>query len=39
KGNYKGWWSRRITKEHRLIYRLEGDVLWINQCRFHYDRR
>jgi toxin YoeB len=28
KGNYKGWWSRRITKEHRLIYRLEGDVLW-----------
>ena len=39
KGNHKGWWSRRINKEHRLIYRLEDDVLWINQCRFHYDRR
>ena len=39
KGNHKGWWSRRISKEHRLVYRLEGDVLWINQCRFHYERR
>jgi len=39
KGNHKGWWSRRINKEHRLIYRLESDVLWMNQCRFHYDRR
>lgn len=38
KGNHKGWWSRRITKEHRLVYRVEGDVLWVNQCRFHYDR-
>lgn len=36
KGNHKGWWSRRITREHRLVYRLEGDVLWVNQCRFHY---
>jgi toxin YoeB len=39
KGNHKGWWSRRINKEHRLVYRLEGDTLWVNQCRFHYDRR
>ena len=39
KGNHKGWWSRRISKEHRLVYRLEDDVLWINQCRFHYERR
>jgi len=34
--NLKGWWSRRITDEHRLIYRVEGDVLWIGSCRFHY---
>jgi toxin YoeB len=37
KNNLKGWWSRRITQEHRLIYRVEGDSLIIMQCRFHYD--
>ena len=36
KGNLKGWWSRRITQEHRLVYRAEGNVLIIMQCRFHY---
>ena len=39
KGDRKGWWSRRIDKEHRLVYRLEGEVLWVNQCRFRYHRR
>lgn len=38
-----GWWSRRITEEHRLVYRVAGkgadQVLEIMQCRFHYDRR
>jgi toxin YoeB len=37
KNNLKGWWSRRITQEHRLIYRVEGESLIIMQCRFHYD--
>jgi len=37
KGNLKGWWSRRITQEHRLVYRVDGQVLIIMQCRFHYD--
>jgi toxin YoeB len=36
----KGQWSRRITQEHRLVYRVEkvGDrrLLTILQCRFHY---
>ena len=36
KGNLKGWWSRRITQEHRLVYRVEADMLIIMQCRFHY---
>ena len=36
KGNLKGWWSRRITQEHRLVYRVDGDLLVIMQCRFHY---
>jgi toxin YoeB len=37
RGNLKGWWSRRITQEHRLVYRVEGQMLVIMQCRFHYD--
>lgn len=31
-----GWWSRRINEEHRLIYRLHGNILQIAQCRHHY---
>lgn len=37
KNHLKDWWSRRITREHRLVYRIEGDSLLIMQCRFHYD--
>ena len=36
RGNYSGWWSRRLTQEHRLVYRVEGDDLLIAQCRYHY---
>jgi toxin YoeB len=31
-----GWWSRRITDEHRLVYRVKDGGLEIAQCRFHY---
>ena len=31
-----GWWSRRIDLEHRLVYRVENDSVFILQCRFHY---
>jgi len=31
-----GFWSRRITDEHRIVYRIEGDELQIVQLRFHY---
>jgi toxin YoeB len=31
-----GFWSRRITDEHRMVYRVEGDHLQIAQLRFHY---
>ena len=31
-----GYWSRRITDEQRMVYRLEGDELQIAQLRFHY---
>lgn len=38
--NLSGWWSRRISQEHRLVYRVHGSdqqqTLEILQCRFHY---
>ena len=40
KQELSGWWSRRITEEHRLVYRVSGkapdQVLEIAQCRYHY---
>ena len=36
KYNWSGFWSRRITKEHRLVYTAEKDTILIAQCRFHY---
>jgi toxin YoeB len=42
RGNLKGWWSRRMTGEHRLVYRVSGtgdaQALEVAACRFHYDR-
>ena len=37
KHKYKGYWSRRITDEHCLIYQVKGDEILILKCRFHYD--
>ena len=31
-----GFWSRRITDEHRMVYRVEGDELHLAQLRYHY---
>lgn len=31
-----GFWSRRITDEHRMGYRMDGDALLIAQLRYHY---
>ena len=40
KGNLQGWWSRRITSEDRLVYRVTGKEadqrIEIIQCRLHY---
>ncbi|MDP1875315.1 Txe/YoeB family addiction module toxin [Phenylobacterium sp.] len=40
RGELKGWWSRRITLEDRLVYRVSGagaaQQLEIAQCRYHY---
>jgi toxin YoeB len=37
KYKYKGFWSRRITDEHRLIYAVKEQDILIAKCRFHYD--
>jgi toxin YoeB len=36
KRNLRGFWSRRINREHRLVYRVEAGVIQVAQCRFHY---
>ncbi len=36
RGDLKGWWSRRIDLEHRLVYNFAEDRLMIAQCRYHY---
>ena len=36
KGNFSGYWSRRITDEHRLVYKVLENRIHIIQCRFHY---
>ena len=41
--NLGGWWSRRITGEHRLVYRVAGigdeQRIEILSCRYHYSSR
>ena len=31
-----GFWSRRVTDEHRMVYRVDGDELLLAQLRYHY---
>lgn len=35
---WAGWWSRRITQEHRLVYRVVSNSVEIAACRFHYGK-
>ncbi|MCY7277999.1 MAG: Txe/YoeB family addiction module toxin [Phormidesmis sp. CAN_BIN44] len=37
KHDLKGYWSRRITDEHRLIYRVTEEQVFILGCKFHYE--
>ena len=36
KHSLSGYWSRRITDEHRIVYTVKEDNLMIAQVRFHY---
>ena len=38
KGDLQGYWSRRITSEHRLVYKYEEGELFIASCRYHYNK-
>lgn len=38
KYDLSGFWSRRIDREHRLIYRIEENELYILSCKYHYDK-
>lgn len=34
--NWTGYWSRRIDREHRIVYKYEDEKIQIVKCRFHY---
>ena len=36
KYEYAGLWSRRITDEHRLVYKVYDDTIGVVSCRYHY---
>lgn len=36
KYNWSGYWSRRITLEHRLVYKVIENSILVAQCRYHY---
>jgi len=36
KHSLSGYWSRRITDEHRIVYKVEADSLFLAQLRYHY---
>jgi len=36
KYKWNGYWSRRITSEHRLVYKIENDSILVAQLRYHY---
>lgn len=34
----QGWWSRRIDREHRLVYKVQDGSITIASCRYHYSK-
>ena len=33
-----GYWSRRIDREHRLVYQVSGSEILVYSCKYHYDK-
>ncbi len=38
KYDLSGYWSRKIDREHRLVYQVEDESILIYSCRYHYDK-
>ena len=36
KHEWQGYWSRRITDEHRLVYKITDEEIIVASCKFHY---
>jgi toxin YoeB len=36
KHSLSGYWSRRINEEHRIVYKVDDDAIYIAQLRYHY---
>jgi toxin YoeB len=36
RGDLRGWWSRRSTREHRIVYQVRDENLFIAQCGYRY---
>jgi toxin YoeB len=36
KHQWSGYWSRRIDREHRLVYKIDEGIITVVQCRYHY---
>lgn len=36
RGDLQGYWSRRLDREHRLVYRVLEDSIQVLACRYHY---
>ncbi|MCB9203244.1 MAG: Txe/YoeB family addiction module toxin [Flavobacteriales bacterium] len=37
KANYSGYWSRRINKEHRIVYKVEDNAIVVHSLYGHYN--
>jgi Txe/YoeB family toxin of Txe-Axe toxin-antitoxin module len=36
-GKLRGYWSRRITDEHRLVYKVTDGAVFVASCKYHYN--
>jgi toxin YoeB len=37
KHGLKGFWSRRVTEKHRMIYEVQGELVYVHRCAEHYE--
>jgi len=36
KYDLSGYWSRRINDEHRIVYKVQNDAIFLSELRYHY---